>query len=117
MGITVASTPDKNGNNVVKYKTHNRFDIFSSFCVVGRFLYNLTYTSFFLYSGYDNNVYLSFALAAVAEVPASLITMALVERVGRRKFIMPLTLLAGVSCLLIAFLGKNECIFIRYNIT
>lgn len=68
------------------------------------FLYNLTYTSFFLYSGYDNNVYLSFALAAVAEVPASLITMALVERVGRRKFIMPLTLLAGVSCLLIAFL-------------
>ncbi|XP_071818635.1 solute carrier family 22 member 2-like isoform X2 [Apostichopus japonicus] len=68
------------------------------------FLYNLTYTSFFLYSGYDNNVYLSFALAALAELPASLITMLLVERIGRRKFIMPLTFIAGISCLMIAFL-------------
>lgn len=71
-----------------------------------RFLYNLVYTSFFLYSGYGDNLYLSFALAAVAEVPASIITMLLLEKVGRRKLIMPLTLIAGISCLMIAFLSK-----------
>ncbi|KAJ9531751.1 hypothetical protein QJQ45_021899 [Haematococcus lacustris] len=61
----------------------------------------------------QGSIYLIFLLAAAAEIPANLLGMWLIERIGRHNTLAAGILLAGLSCLVCSFCppGPTQAIF------
>ncbi|XP_015270146.1 PREDICTED: solute carrier family 22 member 3 [Gekko japonicus] len=55
----------------------------------------------------EGNLYLEFFVTAMMELPAALLILLIIDRIGRRLPFVISTLVAGVSCLITAFLPKD----------
>ncbi|XP_051867173.1 solute carrier family 22 member 2-like [Pristis pectinata] len=54
------------------------------------------------------NIYLDFFISGAVEIPASVIVLLVIERIGRRLPFATGGLLSGVSCLIAAFIPENK---------
>ncbi|XP_058024252.1 solute carrier family 22 member 3 [Ahaetulla prasina] len=55
----------------------------------------------------EGNLYLEFFISAVIELPSAFLILATIDRLGRRPLFASGTLVAGVACLITAFLPKD----------
>ncbi|XP_007435151.1 solute carrier family 22 member 3 [Python bivittatus] len=55
----------------------------------------------------EGNLYLDFFISAVIELPSAFLILATIDRLGRRPLFASGTLVAGVACLITAFLPKD----------
>ncbi|XP_072123269.1 solute carrier family 22 member 2-like isoform X1 [Mobula birostris] len=68
----------------------------------------LVYQGLIMYLGnMGGNIYLDFFISGAVEIPASIIVLLVIERIGRRLPFATGGLLSGASCLIVAFIPEN----------
>lgn len=81
---------------------------------VRRFTSALVYQGLVMRLGIvGGNLYMNFFISGVVELPAALLILLTIERLGRRLPFAASNILAGVACLVTAFLPEGKCLQAR----
>lgn len=87
---------------------------YSSVPVVSRFTSAVVYQGLIMRLGIlGGNVYIDFLISGLVEFPAAFLILFTIERVGRRLPFATANIVAGVSCLITAFIPESELLWVK----
>jgi len=55
----------------------------------------------------SGNIYINFILSTTVEIPSYLVTFFFIDRMGRKPLLVFCQCLAGISCVIAAFISKD----------